>query len=76
MKYPGPYTEHQLRNMSSARSTIDALHLAISAHPDLRLGQIMYLLCNGACSFYIENELLEHRANHFAATGELPKEKP
>lgn len=76
MKHPGPYTEHQLRNMSSARDALDALHLAIGAHPDLRVGQIVSLLTRGSDTFYISNELLEHRASHFAATGELPKEKP
>lgn len=68
-----PYTERQLSNMTSARDALDAIHLVISAHPDLRVGQIISLLTSGTDTFYIDNEMLEHRASHFAATGELPK---
>ncbi len=76
MKHPGPYTERQLSSMTAARDVLDALHLVISAYPDLRVGQIISLLTHGSDTFYIDNELLEHRASHFATTGELPKEKP
>lgn len=76
MTHPGPYTERQLSNMKSARDVLDALHLVISAYPDLRVGQIISLLTSGTDTFYIDNEMLEHRADHFAATGELPKETP
>lgn len=76
MTHPGPYTEHQLRNLASARAAIDALHIVLTAHPDLRLGQIISILAGSSDVFYINNETIERRAYNWADTGELPKENP
>lgn len=76
MTYPGPYTEHQMRNMTSARAAIDAIHLVITAHPDLRLGQIISILSGSSDVFYINNETIELRAYGWVDSGELPKEIP